>query len=156
MNLFDSEEELIREMNRTMDSHRRNLGLVSPDAPLISNLDVWANIALIKQYHQNMPRDEAQRLAIDHLSRFNVEAIAHRRNPNLTGEERFYAMLLRAVMVPDAVIVIDRPFLIMPDLKDPKLINNALTSVEDLFVQCHIFDFAWGQQRYRMNDAEQN
>ncbi|MBN1614749.1 MAG: hypothetical protein JW950_09815, partial [Deltaproteobacteria bacterium] len=105
MNLFDIEEDLIREMNHTIDRHRMNLGLVSPDAPLISNLDVWANIALIRQYHQNMPRDKAQRLAIDHLRRFDMEAIAHRRNANLNGEESFYAMLLRAVMVPDAVIV---------------------------------------------------
>ena len=133
-----------------------NLGLVSSDVPLISNLDTWANIALIRQYHQNIPTDQARRLAVDHLRRFNMEAIADRRNANLTGEERFYVMLLRAVMVPDAVIVIDRPFLIMPDLKDPGFINNALKTIEDLFVACHIFDFAWGQQRYRTNDAKQS
>jgi len=143
-------------MNNTIDRNRMNLGLVSPDVPLLSNLDVWANIALVRQYHQNVPSDEAQRLAVDHLRRFNLEAIAHHRNATLTAEERFYAMLLRAVMVPDAVIVIDRPFLIMPDLKDPRFINNALKTVEDLFTQCHIFDFLWDQQRYRMNDAPQS
>jgi ABC-type lipopolysaccharide export system ATPase subunit len=143
-------------MNNITERNRMNLGLVSPDVPLISNLDVWANIALVWQYHQNVQEDEAQRLAMDYLSRFNLKAIAHHRNATLTGVERFCVMLLRAVTVPDVVIVIDRPFLIMPDLKDPQFINNALKTVEDLFTQCYIFDFAWGQQRYRMNDVPQS
>ena len=43
--------------------HRLEEGLVSLDVPLISNLPVWSNIALIRQYHENMPWEEAKRLA---------------------------------------------------------------------------------------------
>jgi ABC-type lipoprotein export system ATPase subunit len=147
---------LIRETNIIAERNSMNLGMVSPDVPLISNLDIWANIALIRQYHQNVPKDKARCLAIDYLNRFNLEKIAYHRNATLTGEERFYVMLLRAVMVPDVVIVIDRPFMIMPDLINPQFMNNALNTVEDLFTQCHIFDFTWDQQRYRMNDEPQS
>jgi hypothetical protein len=67
--------------------------------PLISNLDVWINIALIKQYHQNLSRNAAEREVLGYLRRYGLEVIAYKRNPALTAEQRFRVMLLRAAMV---------------------------------------------------------
>jgi ABC-type lipopolysaccharide export system ATPase subunit len=131
------------------------VGLVSPDAPLISNLSVWGNIALIPQYHQNMPEHEAKAMTANLLRRFAMESIAERRNPALTMEERFCAMLLRAAMVKDAIIVLDRPFSILTNLRDDHFLMEALQKVDDIIAETHIFDYSWDKVRYgALGDAE--
>jgi len=77
-------------LNKTLwdfaEINKKHLGMVSIDIPLISNLDVWGNIALIKQYHQNVSREEAQHLVFDYLQRYDMTEIAYKRNPALTRE----------------------------------------------------------------------
>ena len=131
------------------------MGLVSPDAPLISNLSVGGNIALIPQYHQNMPADKAKSLTQGLLRRFAMESIGERRNPALSMEERFCAMLLRAAMVRDAILVLDRPFGILTTLRDERFLTDALRKVDDLIAEIHIFDYSWDKERYEVpDDAE--
>jgi ABC-type lipopolysaccharide export system ATPase subunit len=133
----------------TMEN-KQNLGLVSLDVPLISNLDVWINIALIKQYHENLPADNAELLVRKYLRGYGIEHIANKRNPALTNKERFCAMLLRAAMVINSIVVIDRPFKIMPDVPDDQFIYDSLKIIDDSFKECHIFDYVWFKDRYRM------
>jgi len=65
-------------------------------------------------------------------------------------------MLLRAVMVTDAVVVIDRPFQILPAMQNAGFINDALKKVDDTYQECHIYDYTWNTQRYRVDDAEKS
>lgn len=150
MTLFEDEVILGKELNDFTVKHKKNLGLVSLDVPLISNLDVWVNIALIKQYHENLSADKAQALVLRCLARYGLQDIANKRNPALTNRERFCAMLLRALMVRDSIVLIDRPFTAMPDVQDDLFIYDALKAVDDSFKECHIFDYIWHKDRYRM------
>jgi ABC-type nitrate/sulfonate/bicarbonate transport system ATPase subunit len=136
--------------------HRSHLGLVSLEVPLISNLPVWSNISLIRQYHENMPWEEAKTLVLDLLQRFDMAATAEKRNSSLTAEERFCIMLIRAAMVRDAVVVLDRPFRIFPDLPDGRFFTDALHKVDDLIAEVHIFDYNWEKERYGTNDDAEN
>jgi ABC-type lipoprotein export system ATPase subunit len=131
-----------------MGQEKHRLGLVSLDAPLISNLSVLSNIALIKQYHGRLSVREAEDITLMHLTKLHLEDIATQRNPVLLEEQRFCVMVLRAVMVENAMVVIDRPFKIMPDLDDTRFIRDVLTSVDDLFQECHVFDYLWNEKRY--------
>ena len=124
------------------------MGLVSLGAPLISNLSVLSNIALIKQYHGGLSVREAEDIAKIFLKKLHLEDIAGKRSPVLEEEQRFCVMVLRAVMVEDAILVIDRPFKIMPDLDDTRFIRDVLTAVNELFQECHIFDYLWNEKRY--------
>jgi ABC-type lipoprotein export system ATPase subunit len=128
------------------------MGLVSPDVPLISNLPVWSNISLIRQYHENTPREEAKALAVDILARFGLAAISEKRKPSLKIEELFCVMLIRAAMVRDAVVVLDRPFRILPDCRDGRFFTDALRKVDDLIAEAHIFDYSWEKERYGATD----
>ena len=148
MRLFDDQERLDKELASVKSEAGRRLGLVSADAPLISNLDVWRNIALIYEYHRNIPERKAEVFVIECLKRYGLEYIAYKRNTFLSQEERFCVMLLRAAMLSDAVIVIDRPFHIMPYLKNTSFIYETLGKVDDLFVLCYIFDYAQNKNRY--------
>lgn len=156
MRLFESEEELQKELQRFIAAHKMRLGLVSLDAPLISNLAIWSNIALIRQYHQNMPRHEARALTEDLLRRLGMVSIAEKRNPTLTTEERFCAMLLRASMVRDAILVLDRPFSILTNHRDGRFIMETLRKVDDLIAETHIFDYSWEKGRYGGEDDGEN
>lgn len=131
-----------------MQDHPAQAALVSADVPLISNQNVYMNIALIKQYHENMPKKEARQLALDVLGRVGLEHIASRRNPVLTPEERFCVMLLRAAMMKNAILVIDRPFKMIPHLKTSQYTATVLKKIDDLYVSCHIFDYSWMEEKY--------
>ena len=134
-----------------MRENRGRLGLVSVNAPLISNLNVLSNIALIQQYHQKISSDAAHQLVLQYLKRFGMENIAFKRNPALTHEERFCTMLVRAVMVVDALLVIDRPFQILKNHGDARFIYDALKTVSDSYAESHILDYSWNAQRYEMS-----
>jgi ABC-type nitrate/sulfonate/bicarbonate transport system ATPase subunit len=118
------------------------------DVPLISNQEVYMNIALIKKYHDNMPRQEAWRLAVDCLGKIGLEHIAYKRNPVLTSEERFGVMLLRAAMVQAAMILIVKPFELIPHLNDIQMVTSMLKTIDELYVSCHIYDYQWMQEKY--------
>jgi ABC-type sugar transport system ATPase subunit len=136
--------------------HQTHLGLVSLEVPLISNLPVWSNIALIRQYHENMPWEEARALAVGLLQRFGLAGIAEKRNPSLKMEELFCVMLIRAAMVRDAFVVLDRPFRILPDLRDGRFFTDALRNIDDLIAEAHIFDYSWEKGRYGATDGAED
>lgn len=131
-----------------MNNNPQQAALVSVDVPLISNQSVFMNIALIKQYHENMSISKVEPIVFSALRRLKLEDIAHKRNPDLSNEERFFAMLLRAVMVKDALVVIDRPFKIIPHLKNIDYIFQVLKDIEDLYLNCHIYDYEWMREKY--------
>jgi ABC-type lipopolysaccharide export system ATPase subunit len=141
---------LDNELSDFTDKNKHNLGLVSLEVPLISNLSVWVNIALIKQYHQNLSENKAEQLVLQYLQKCCLQHIANKRTSALTNKERFLVMLLRAAMVRDSIIVIDRPFKIIPEVPDDKFIYDALKIIDDSYKECHIFDFAWCKDRYKM------
>jgi len=147
---------LDKELSDFTANNKQNLGLISLNAPLISNLDVWVNIALIKQYHENLSKKTAKGLALHYLQRYRMEYIANKRNYALTHKERFIVMLLRAAMVKDALIVLDRPFMIIPDVQNDRFIYDALQLINDSFKECRIFDYTWFKDRYGIINAEKN
>ncbi len=100
-----------------------------------------------------MPVHQAKALTEQLLRRFAMESIAERRNPSLTMEERFCAMLLRAVMVEDAILVLDRPFIILADRRSGRFLTEALLKVDDLIAEIHVFDYSWEKDRYEVPDG---
>ena len=128
--------------------HSGHLGLVSLNAPLISNLSVLNNITLIKEFHHHMSRRRADALVLSCLERMNLAHIAPKRNPALTNAERFCAMVLRATMVEENAVLIDRPFKIIPELQDSNFIGEVLKTFDDLLHECCVFDYIWNRDRY--------
>ncbi len=124
------------------------MGIVSILYPLISNLSVVQNIALIKEYHARWPRKKAERTVVEYLDRIGLGDIAVKRNPALTAKERFAAMVLRAAFMGGELVVIDRPFVLMPAVNTAEFVINTLQVAEDLFNQGIILDYVWNTDRY--------
>jgi ABC-type nitrate/sulfonate/bicarbonate transport system ATPase subunit len=156
LRFFDSEDALQTSLDAFLAEHKTHLGLVSLAVPLISNLPVWSNIALIRQYHENTPREEARALVVGLLKRFDMAGIAEKRNLSLKMEELFCVMLIRAAMVRDAVVVLDRPFRILPNLREGRFFTDAFRKVDDLIAEAHIFDYSWEKGRYGAMDGAED
>lgn len=155
--MFENEHLLNRAIEDFKNLHKNRVGIVAKDIPLLSNLSVLSNISLIRQYHRNMNKNDATLLVMKYLKRLDLERIASLRNYQLADAERFCVMLLRAVMIHDAIVVIDRPFLTMPHLSDAGFLYKTLTKIEGSFRETHIFDYQWNSQRYNIiNDVEKN
>ena len=155
MRFFDDQEALDKGLADLQGEIGKQLGMVALNVPLISNLDVWRNIALIYQYHQEASQKNAQAFVMQCLRRYDLEKIAYKRNPMLSEEERFCVKVLRAAMVARAIIVIDRPYTMLPYLKDTTFIYEILGKIEDLFTRCDILDYAQEKTRYGLiNDTE--
>jgi len=90
------------------------------------------------------------------LNRFQKIEIADLRIAALDHRERFLVKLLRAAMVPDALIVIDRPFRLVPDLPDAEMIQDSLKRIDELYQSCQIFDYRWNRDRYRIDDVQES
>lgn len=91
-----------------------------------------------------------------YLERYDLGRIAYRRSSALTDRERFCVMLLRAAMVADAAILIDRPFRLMPELDDGRFVFESIRVIEDLFRSSIIFDYIWLRDRYGISDAAEH
>jgi len=116
--------------------------------PLRANLSVLENIAIVPQYRHNTPFAEAADQAWQLLSLIGCTECALKRDPDLSGEERFAAKLLRAIILSPPIIVIDRPALLLPDTDYPPFLEQTLARLEGRFTECWIVDYAWNEPLY--------
>ncbi len=96
---------------------------------------------------------EARRTVEQYLCRYGLEGISSKRVPALTNEEKFCTMLLRAILVREAILVIDQPYKILIYSKATGYLDDILKVIDDLFEECYIFDLTWNKDRYRITDA---
>lgn len=97
-----------------------NYSLISNETPLISNLDIIENIALIKEVHEKMSVKKAEGLAKVYLEDISLESIARKRPSSCSDLEKFYVKVIRACMSKDERIVILTPFSLIKDTMDIK------------------------------------
>lgn len=128
---------------------------VSPNVPLISNLTAWQNVSLIAQYHDRLSEREAWKQSLSYLERLDLHQCAEKRPPELSPEESFAVMTLRASMIHDAIILVCDPFRLLAHHLNATFIYNVLKRLDDLYTQCHIFDYLSNKERYRTNDAQE-
>ncbi len=126
--------------------------LVSAELPLRANLSVLENIVLIPQYRQNQRFDPAADLAWTMLHHAGYGDIAFKRDPDLTHEERFAAKLLRAAAADPALLVIDRPGMLLPDTFAPPFVAALLERTADHLNACWIVEYVWNKPLYPRPD----
>ncbi|HNT27060.1 MAG TPA: hypothetical protein PKH10_02675 [bacterium] len=126
---------------------------VSADIPLLSNLSVFRNIALIRQYHERLGREESHRLTTEALERFGLCGIAEKRPYDLSERDLFLVKLLRAAQRKEALIVIDRPFVQIAGLRSFEWIRKHLELLDFPGIDAIILDYEWNGERYGSDGA---
>ncbi len=122
--------------------------LVSADMPLRANLAVLENIAVVPQYHLNLPYQDAVDVAWNLLLQAGYTDAAYKRDPALSHEERFVAKLLRAAVGQPDLLLIDRPAMLLPDTRYPPFVEDVLNRLADHLNDCWILDYRWNEPLY--------
>ena len=137
------------------DAARRQLIAATPEATLVSeslplraNLSVLENIAIVLQYRRNLGYEAAADQGWALLTLLGHTDCAFKRDPDLTGEERFVAKLLRALVLPQPIIIVDRPAQLLPDIHHPSCLGATLPLLEDRYDVCWIVDYPWNEPLY--------
>lgn len=129
--------------------HRKEYAFVSASTPLLSNLSMIENIALILQTHGRLSRKAAQKIAYDELKRLELLPIAALRYEACSEKEIFFIQLIRAHMQKDAKIVIDQPFVFLAEEMDLSIILDALDRLLISYQDVLIIDLMHQQSHYR-------
>ena len=104
---------------------QKEYSLISEETPLLSNLNMLENIALIKEVHEQMPSSKAQRLAKSYLEKIKLGYISYNRPVECTEIDIFYVMFIRALMTKEIHIIIVMPISLIHDIEYVKtLIEN--------------------------------
>ncbi|QOP40274.1 hypothetical protein [Sulfurimonas marina] len=90
------------------------------------------NIALIREVHHNLDLRLAEEEAVAMLKKIELEQLADKRQRDCSNLEKFYVMLIRAVMCDAQKILIRLPFSIIDSIVDP---NELLDNIKKLEVQ---------------------
>ncbi|MCG6953056.1 MAG: hypothetical protein LJE90_11830 [Betaproteobacteria bacterium] len=122
--------------------------LVSNELPLRANLTALENVALVPQYRRDLDWTSAAGEAMALLERLGCAACAGKRDAELTHAERFQIKLLRAVAAAPALVIIERPGYLLPDIHYPPFVDAGLAALQGCFGECIIVDYAWNAPLY--------
>lgn len=117
-------------------------GIISKNIPLISNLSLLENIEVVIYYHHG------NRSLLDgYIDAVEMNGKMQKREPDISNEERFCAMHLRAISYSRKILFF-RPFSLLTDHKDILFANKIFDATRQAIDEITIFDFEWNKQRY--------
>ena len=126
----------------------QSAGMVSPDIPLLSNLSVYDNIALVSRYHTNEKDKDIRDVILKQLDILNIRALKFEKPFQLDSETIFKVKLLRALRLKDSLTIIDRPFVMLNNIADITPVMAMLETLEEYVGKCVFFDFEWNKSKY--------
>jgi len=103
---------------------------VSAQTPLLSNLNMCENIALIREVHQHLPQKISMLQAKEALKRIGLEDICQKRLHQCTPIEIFYVMLIRAMMSEAKIITVITPFSFVKKLSNFSSVLDTLYALD--------------------------
>ena len=125
-----------------------NIGMVSPDIPLLSNLGVYDNIALVSRYLTDEKDEEIQKIVDGQLELLHISDSKSKKPFQLDSETVFKVKLLRALMLKNSVTVIDRPFVMLNTAADIKPVEEMLKILATDEKKIIFLDFEWNKSKY--------
>ena len=120
---------------------------VSKKIPLLSNLSIIENIALIKEIHWHLSYKKAKHFALEALEKTGFAYIGSWRSAQCSERELFIAQLIRASMMQYAKIIIITPFVLLNETEE---IAFLFSSCEKLGIKerCIILDLESNRVKY--------
>ncbi|MFW6181591.1 MAG: ABC transporter ATP-binding protein [Spirochaetota bacterium] len=124
---------------------RRSFGFVFQDAALISNLDVFTNVALPLRYHGGLPEGEIEDKVTGILRSFDLLGIRGQLPAHLSAGQRKLVSFARALVVKPSLIFFDEPVTGIDAIHREKMTEHILPLRDDpdvtLLMVSHNLDF---------------
>ena len=113
---------------RNIQEIRRETGMVFQQFNLFPHLTVLDNITLAPRQVRNLPKKEAEALAMEMLERVKIPEQAHKYPGQLSGGQQQRVAIARALAMQPQVMLFDEP----TSALDPEMIKEVLDVMVEL------------------------
>lgn len=107
------------------------------------------NISLVLQTHEKISIEDAQKISRKALKDMYIENICDLRYEKCSEKEIFYTQLIRASVIKNAKIIIDQPFVFLPDEMDLNFLSDALDTLFIAYDDVMIIDLLHQVSHYK-------
>ena len=123
---FDGEEITAPGVN--VNRHRQKMGMVFQHFNVFNNLNVLDNITLAPKLEKKVPKDEAEKRAMELLKAVGLEDKRRQFPRKLSGGQKQRLAIVRALAMDPDVILFDEP----TSALDPEMVKGVLNVIKDL------------------------
>ncbi len=113
---------------RNIQEIRRETGMVFQQFNLFPHLTVLDNITLAPRQVRNMPKDEAEEMAMQQLERVKIPEQAQKYPGQLSGGQQQRVAIARSLAMQPKVMLFDEP----TSALDPEMIKEVLDAMQEL------------------------
>ena len=113
---------------RNIQEIRRETGMVFQQFNLFPHLTMFDNITLAPRQVRNMPKQEAEELAMLQLERVQIPEQAHKYPGQLSGGQQQRVAIARSLAMQPKVMLFDEP----TSALDPEMIKEVLDAMQEL------------------------
>lgn len=128
-----------------------DIGWVSSKTPLLSNLNILENVAIIEESRYFIDTEEALKNARETLKKIDSEKSILKRVNSASENEIFCAQLARASLLKEGKILIITPFTLLHDTQN---IEYILGKIDQLNIRdrCEIIDIKSRRHQYQQGE----
>ena len=123
---FDGEEITAPGVN--VNRHRQKMGMVFQHFNVFNNLNVLDNITLAPKLEKKVPKEEAEKRAMELLKTVGLEDKRRQFPRKLSGGQKQRLAIVRALAMDPDVILFDEP----TSALDPEMVKGVLNVIKDL------------------------
>ncbi|MGD2101167.1 MAG: amino acid ABC transporter ATP-binding protein [Acidimicrobiia bacterium] len=113
---------------RNIQEIRRETGMVFQQFNLFPHLSVIDNVTLAPRHVRRMPKDEAEKLAMELLERVQIPEQARKYPGQLSGGQQQRVAIARSLAMRPKVMLFDEP----TSALDPEMIGEVLDAMKSL------------------------
>ena len=111
-----------------VNRHRQKMGMVFQHFNVFNNLNVLDNITLAPKLEKKVPKDEAEKRAMELLKTVGLEDKRRQFPRKLSGGQKQRVAIVRALAMDPDVILFDEP----TSALDPEMVKGVLNVIKDL------------------------
>lgn len=113
---------------KNIDAVRAEVGMVFQQFNLFPHMTVLENCTLAPIWVKNMPKSEAEKKALDFLTRVKIPDQAHKYPGQLSGGQQQRVAIARSLCMAPRIMLFDEP----TSALDPEMIKEVLDVMTDL------------------------
>lgn len=122
------EKSISKAIQKGLNKHRQKIGMVFQQFNLFANMTILKNITLAPMKLKKMPKEEAEKLALELLDKVGLKDRANDYPSALSGGQKQRVAIVRSLAMEPDVMLFDEP----TSALDPEMVGEVLNVMTDL------------------------